>query len=100
MYVPKKIFFTKGVGIHKEYLASFESTLRDAKIEKFNLVTVSSIFPIGCEKVSVDAGLKECTPEQIMHCVMARNSTNETNRLIASSIGVALTTDKDMYFHL
>ena len=28
--IPEKIFLTKGVGTHKERLASFESALRDA----------------------------------------------------------------------
>ncbi|MGH2581963.1 MAG: pyruvoyl-dependent arginine decarboxylase, partial [Anaerolineales bacterium] len=46
--IPNRIFFTKGVGVHKDRLASFEAALRDAKIEKFNLVYVSSIFPPGC----------------------------------------------------
>ena len=32
MYVPKKLFFTKGVGVHREKLSSFELALRDAKI--------------------------------------------------------------------
>ena len=45
MYVPTKVFFTKGVGTHKEKLQSFEKALRDAQIEKYNLVRVSSIFP-------------------------------------------------------
>ena len=85
MYVPKRIFFTKGVGVHKEYLASFESALRNAQIEKFNLVTVSSIYPTGCKRVTVEKGLAELSPGQIVHCVMARNATNEPNRLIASS---------------
>lgn len=100
MYVPKKIFFTKGVGKHKEYLASFELALRSARIEKFNLVSVSSIYPIGCKKVTIDEGLKDLTPGQIIHAVMARNATNEPNRLIASSIGVALPADKSMYGYL
>ena len=30
--VPKQIFFTKGVGFHKNKLQSFESALRDAGI--------------------------------------------------------------------
>jgi arginine decarboxylase len=30
--VPKKLFFTKGVGRHKERLTSFELALRDAGI--------------------------------------------------------------------
>lgn len=100
MYVPKKIFFTKGVGKHKEYLASFESALRDAQIEKFNLVTVSSIYPVGCKRVTIEKGLAELSPGQIVHCVMARNATNEPNRLIASSIGVARPADKSMYGYL
>lgn len=100
MYVPKKVFFTKGVGRHKEYLASFESALRDAQIEKYNIVTVSSIFPTGCKRIPVDKGLEELSPGQIVHCVMARNATNEPNRLIASSIGVARPSDKMMYGYL
>ncbi|MEE9429820.1 MAG: arginine decarboxylase, pyruvoyl-dependent [Melioribacteraceae bacterium] len=100
MYVPTKIFFTKGVGVHKEYLASFELALRDAHIEKYNIVTVSSIYPIGCKKVSVATGLKQLQPGQIIHAVMARNATNEPNRLIASSIGIAQPKDKTMYGYL
>jgi len=36
--IPAKIFFTKGVGVHKDRLGSFELALRSAGIEKFNLV--------------------------------------------------------------
>ena len=43
--VPKRLFFTKGVGKHKERLTSFELALRDAGIAAQNLVRVSSIFP-------------------------------------------------------
>ncbi len=100
MYLPKKIFFTKGVGRNKEYLASFEAALRAAKIEKFNIVTVSSIYPIGVLRVSLDEGLRELKPGQIVHAVMARNATNEPNRLIASSIGAAIPADKSMYGYL
>ena len=100
MYLPHKIFFTKGVGRNKEYLTSFELALRDAHIEMCNLVTVSSIYPVNCKRISVDAGLKEIEPGQIIHCVMARNSTNEPNRLIAASLGVALPADKNTYGYL
>lgn len=100
MYVPKEIFFTKGVGVHKEYLASFELALRSAKIEKYNIVTVSSIYPVGCKKVSVVKGLQQLQPGQIIHAVMARNATNEPNRLIASSLGIARPADPTMYGYL
>ena len=100
MYVPSKIFFTKGVGKHKDYLSSFELALRNAGIEICNLVTVSSIFPPGSKRVSREEGLKELKPGQITFAVMARNSTNEPNRLIASSIGVAIPADNSQYGYL
>ena len=100
MYVPTKIFFTKGVGKHKEYLSSFELALRSAGIEICNLVTVSSIFPPNCKRITKEEGLKELQPGQITFSVMARNATNEPNRLIASSIGVALPADSNAYGYL
>jgi arginine decarboxylase len=39
-------------------------------------------------------------PGEITFCVMARNSTNEPNRLIASSIGVALPKDENQYGYI
>lgn len=98
--VPKKVFFTKGVGVHKEKLTSFEMALRDAGIEKFNLVTVSSIFPPLCKKVSREEGLKDMQPGQVVFCVMSRNETNEPNRLIASSVGVAIPSENGTYGYL
>ena len=86
--VPQK-FFTKGVGRHKDYLQSFELALRDAGIETQNLVTVSNIFPPGGQRISrrrcevyesrFQSGLRN-----------ERNATNEPNRLIAASVGLAI----------
>jgi arginine decarboxylase len=100
LYVPSKIFFTKGVGRHKEYLSSFEVSLRSAGIEKCNLVNVSSIYPPNCKRISKEEGLKEIQPGQITFAVMARNSTNEPNRLIAASIGAAIPSDRSNYGYL
>ena len=100
MFKASKIFFTKGVGKHKDYLQSFELALRMAGIEKCNLVSVSSIFPAGCKRLSKEEGVKQIEPGQITFCVMARNSTNEPNRLIASSIGVALPKDGNHYGYI
>jgi arginine decarboxylase len=100
LYKATKIFLTKGVGKHKDYLQSFELALRMAGIEKCNLVSVSSIFPAGCKRVSKEEGVKLIEPGEITFCVMARNSTNEPNRLIASSIGVALPKDENQYGYI
>lgn len=98
--VPGKIFFTKGVGVHKDKLASFELALRNAGIEKCNLVYVSSIFPPSCQIISKDEGLKLLQVGEIAYCVMARNETNEPNRLISTAIGLAVPKDKSQYGYL
>jgi len=98
--VPKKIFFVKGKGFHRSKLASFEQALRDAEIERFNLVQVSSIFPPYCIEVNKDIGLKELRPGQIVYTVLARASSNEFNRLICASIGVAKPANKGQYGYL
>jgi arginine decarboxylase len=92
--VPKSVFLTKGVGRHKEKLVSFEEALRSAGVAPFNLVRVSSIFPPGCKLISKQEGLKKLSHGQIVFCVMSDNSTNEPNRLLAASVGLALPSDK------
>ncbi|MFQ6137219.1 MAG: pyruvoyl-dependent arginine decarboxylase [Candidatus Hydrothermarchaeales archaeon] len=98
--IPKKFFLTKGIGKHKEKLPSFELALRDAGIAKFNLVNVSSIIPPNCELVPREVGLRQLNPGQIVHCVLSENSSNEPRRLIAASIGAAISANEDQYGYL
>jgi len=98
--IPEEMFFTKGVGIHKEKLQSFELALRSAGISQTNIVTVSSIFPPKCKIIKRSDGLNKIKPGQIQFCVMARNETNEHNRLVAASIGLAKPSNKDTYGYL
>lgn len=98
--VPKKIFFVKGVGVHKDKLASFEAALRDAGIETQNLVYVSSILPPNCEIIAKAKGIALLKPGQITFCVMARNETCEPNRLISAAIGLAVPKDVSNYGYL
>ncbi|MBU0580615.1 MAG: arginine decarboxylase, pyruvoyl-dependent [Candidatus Margulisbacteria bacterium] len=98
--VPKEVFLTKGVGRHKEKLHSFEIALRDAGIEQFNIVRVSSIFPPYCKIIPREKGLQKLSTGQILFVVLSTNSTNEPNRLIASSIGLAIPADKTRYGYL
>jgi arginine decarboxylase len=84
------MFLTKGVGIHKEKLTSFEEALRSAGIAFCNLVSVSSILPPDCKIIPRKRGEKLLNPGEITYCVMARTDTNERSRLISSSVGVAV----------
>lgn len=99
-YVPRMIFFTKGKGTHKDYLTSFELSLRDAQIADLNLVSVSSIKPAHCKIVSVKEGRGYLHSGQIVFAIMARSATNEPNRLIAASIGLARPADDNQYGYL
>ncbi len=98
--IPTKIFFTKGVGVHKDRLASFELALRNAGIEKCNLVYVSSIFPPNCRIISKEEGLQSLKPGEITYCVMARSETNEPNRLVSAAIGLAVPKDNSNHGYL
>ncbi len=100
MFVPKKMFLTKGVGKHRERLTSFELALRSAGIAACNLVRVSSIFPPRCKMIPRAEGIKTLKPGQVTFVVMSENSTREPHRLIAASVGVAIPTDKNMFGYL
>lgn len=98
--IPKKVFLTKGIGFHREKLASFELALRDAQIEKYNIVKVSSILPPKCEEISVEEGLNLIKPGQIIYVVLSKASTNELNRILCASIGIAKPADNKGYGYL
>lgn len=99
-FIPKQVFFTQGTGSHKEELQSFELALRDAGIEKYNLVPVSSIYPPNCKKVSKTQGLQKLSPGQIVFCVLSRMSGSKPKQVLTASIGCAMPTDRRMYGYL
>jgi len=98
--VPRYVFFTKGTGIHREKLASLELALRDAGVERYNLVRVSSIFPPGCRVITRTRGRDLLRPGQIVFVVLAEAATNEPGRLMAASIGLAVPGDGKQYGYL
>lgn len=100
MYVPSQVFFTRGVGLHREKLASFEMALRACGIAQFNLVRVSSIFPPNCKIVKKESALRQLQPGQVVHVVLAEAATNEPRRLTAASIGVAVPRDPQQFGYL
>ena len=99
-FLPKKVFFTNGVGKSKDQLTSFELALRDAGIAPFNLVMVSSIFPPGAKIISKKEGLKYLKQGQVVFCVMSRLSSDEPNRMLVASVGCAVPSDKKTYGYL
>ncbi len=98
--VPKELFFTKGVGKHREKLTSFELALRSADIAACNLVRVSSIFPPGCRILPRATGVRKLKPGQVAFVVMSETATREPHRLVAATIGVAIPRDRKLFGYL
>ena len=98
--VPKKLFLTRGKGIHEDRLTSFEYALREAGIAGTNVVLISSIFPPSAKLISRNQGLKLIKSGQILFTIYSKNQTNEPHRLTAASVGIAQPTDKSHYGYL
>ena len=98
--VHKYAFVTKGGGTSKEKLTSFEMALRNADIAQYNLVKVSSIMPPHTEIITKKRGLKKLSAGQIVYVVLSESSTNEPERRIAASIGIALPVDRSKHGYL
>jgi arginine decarboxylase len=98
--VPTKVFLTKGVGRHRYQLKSFEEALRQAGVAHQNLVQVSSILPPNCKVISREKGLAGLVPGEICHCVLAKAETDEHERLIACSVGMAIPKDGSRWGYL
>ena len=99
-FVPQQLFFTKGVGKHREKLTSFELALRAAGIAACNLVRVSSIFPPGCKISSRSEGVQLLRPGQVTFVVMSEAATREPHRLVAATVGVAIPRDPKLFGYL
>ncbi len=98
--VPQEVFFTKGVGKHRNRLQSFELALRHAGIEKGNLVRVSSILPPRCKIIGRTKGLTKLQPGEITYVVLAEAATNEPSRLVGSGIGLAVPAEGQQYGYI
>ena len=98
--VPDKFFLTRGVGVHKDELHSFELALRDAGIAHGNIVQVSSILPPHCEQVTRDEGATLLLPGAITFVVMSRLSSDEPRRQLSASIGCAKPVSTDRFGYL
>jgi arginine decarboxylase len=98
--IPKRVFLTHGVGVHRQQLSAFEYALRDADIEQQNLVTVSSILPAQCELIPRGVGIEALSPGEVTFCVMARAETNEPGRWITAGIGLARPTNSAHYGYI
>ncbi len=100
--VPKRIFFTKGVGKHRELATDFFSSWRCAMPASRPRIWCGfpPSSPPNCKLLARKEGVKYLHPGEVVFAVVAENSTREPHRLLASSIGVAIPADRNTYGYL
>ena len=98
--VAKRLFLTKGKGVHEDKLTSFEYALRDAGIAGTNIVLISSIFPPNATLIPRKEGLRQIRPGQILFTIYSKNQTSEPYRMCSASVGIARPKDKGKYGYL
>lgn len=87
--LPTKFFVTSGKAVSKvSDLNAFDLALLNAKIGELNLVSVSSILPIGIEQLPIT----ELPMGSITHCVLAEQRGSEGEMV---SAGIAYGFRKD-----
>ncbi len=74
--------------------------LRDAGIEQYNLVYVSSIFPPECKIIDKEEGVKYLSPGKIVFCVLSKNQTNVPGDVISASVGVAIPENNNLHGYI
>jgi len=95
--VPKNFFLTKGIGIHHSEDVSRELAMRSAGIERLNLRKNANpiTIPPGCKMILPEEGLRLLSPGISVDGAYEVRSTNESMRLIAAAVGVAMPVDVD-----
>jgi arginine decarboxylase len=96
MYVPSEVFFVSGTGSHRTRVGSFERALRDAGVEPYNLVSVSSILPPDADTVEPHEGIARLEPGQVVHAVLGRETAEGGEARAA--VGVARPDEGHGYF--
>ena len=95
--VPRRVFITRGVGVHEKQLTSRELAMTDAGVEKVNMIKASSIIPPRCEFIPVREGKQQLVIGQMAFAILAQSSTNEPYKRISAAIGIAKPDDPDEY---
>ena len=87
---PEKFMIKSGIGKDKHHLVAFDLALIDANIANYNLLRVSSILPIACqktEKVTVKEG-------SALLVAYGSTSSNKPGTRIASAVSIGVPKDK------
>ncbi|MFE0800387.1 pyruvoyl-dependent arginine decarboxylase [Streptomyces sp. NPDC058812] len=91
--VPRRMYFTTGVGVHARELQAHDLMYMDAGLGRVNRVTVSSRVPPDCTLVSGEEGGAQLKDGQILFAIQALAETNTPGTRIGTAVGIAVPED-------
>ena len=91
----KEYCISKGVGVSKGGLSSFDKALLDAGVGNYNLVRLSSILPAKCKMVDVKELPSKLPEGSLLPTAYSTITSDVVGEIIVSSIGVGIPSDPD-----
>lgn len=82
-----KIYLTSGTGYGKTTISAFDVALKDAGVYNFNLLTLSSVIPIGSEIVYENLPVEDKEWGYKLYVVKADMRSRDSGRFIGAALG-------------
>jgi arginine decarboxylase len=89
-FVPTRVFFTAGSGVHEHERVAVQHALRKAGVSDCNLVKVSSVLPPGCRVIDRAEAERLLRPGNVVFAVIAQAMTQEPHQRLSVGVGWAI----------
>jgi arginine decarboxylase len=88
-WVPTRVFFVSGVGMHVEERVALQHAMREAGVADCNLLKVSSVIAPGCRIIPADEGRRLLRPGNMVYAVIATAQTDEPHQRVTTALAWA-----------
>jgi arginine decarboxylase len=86
LFVPRRVFFTSGVGRHEQERVATQHAMAAAGVPRVNLVKISSVIAPRCQIISRQQGIRLLRSGSIVFAVIAQGMTKEPHQRVTPAI--------------
>lgn len=86
LFVPRRVFFTCGVGRHEQERVATQHAMQAAGIPRVNLVKISSVMAPGCQIISRQEGIRLLRSGAVAYAVIAQGMTKEPHQRVTPAL--------------
>ena len=86
LFVPRRVFFTSGVGRHEQERVATQHAMQAAGVPRVNLVKISSVIAPRCQIISRQEGIRLLRSGAIAFAVIAQGMTKEPHQRVTPAI--------------